>query len=1026
MNWPLLQNSLLVSAATTLLTMALGFMAALWLAGAESRWRSIGLVFAIAALAMPPFLVTNCWLDLLGANGVLRGWLPLNIFSLPGAAWILALLLWPITALAVWSRWERLEPELLEVEPELRGGAIIRHMLLPVARTPLLLAGALTFVLALNNFAVPAILQVKVFPAEMWVGFSSNFDSLAALKLSLPLIIAPLVVLAVFARSDISWPALRGNLPARIFRRQLGQGWFVSAALLTLVICGLSVGVPVLQLASTARTWSELPGAVEAGQGALWNSVWLAAATASVCVGVALGSARLINTPLQRGAGMWAIIRNRFNGFGVARETVETVASSSRGQATPLKRGVNEMSSILHSSFVISSWLPFLTPGVLIGIAFIWIFNRPATGWFYSSFGVVVLAFVVRYFALGQSITRHALQTTDSDLNDAARLEGASRWQTFRFVQWPQIAPQVGAAWYVIYLLCLWDVESLVLIVPPGGETLALRIFNLLHYGHNAQVNALCLTLLGTAIAPLAIWKAVTWATRSSSKHQHPSSREEPNSKLQTSRGGRFSVQKAALKTHALQTLSRPPMTSALREAFGVRWLQHRFGVWRLKFLWMLVLGAWCFISGCSPPSSSKSASLQSKFFERAEVIATRGVGVGEVNKPRSVAVDHDDNLYVVDMTGRVQKFATDGKFLLSWQMPQTTLGKPKGMGCDNDGNIIVVEPHYKRVNHFTPDGKLVAQWGLRGTNVGWLDMPRSVAMNSKREIFLSEYGLVERVQKFSLGVVLTNAPTLNWNSKLSDAEALAETRPTPAKFLACFGAPGGAPGEFNRAEGICVDAQDRLYVADSCNHRVQVFTSEGKFIREFGRPGTGPGELSYPYDIKVDAAGNILVCEFGNSRIQVFDDTGRSVEIIGGAGGHPGQFNNPWAIALDSHGNLYVADALNHRVQKLVRKAETAKGFEFIERGGQFSLSQRERAGVREGVTKEQCASKLTNPLEILDASPSPFIPLPLGEGDSKLRNKLFDQQLVKVSSRCLTSAGEKLETPHVVSYQSEFRAPL
>jgi ABC-type Fe3+ transport system permease subunit len=284
MNWPLLQNSLLVSGATTLLAMALGFMAALWLAAVERRWRNVGLIASIAALAMPPFLVTNCWLDLLGANGLLRGWLPLNIFSLPGAAWILALLLWPITALAVWSRWERLEPELLEAEPALRGVALIRHLLLPVARTPLLLAGALTFVLALNNFAVPAILQVKVFPAEMWISFSTNFDSFAALKLSLPLIIAPLVLLVVFARADISWPTLRGKLPAHLFRRQLGRGGFGAVAVVTLTIGALSVGVPLLELAATARTWAELPGAVEAGQGALWNSVWLAAVTATWCV----------------------------------------------------------------------------------------------------------------------------------------------------------------------------------------------------------------------------------------------------------------------------------------------------------------------------------------------------------------------------------------------------------------------------------------------------------------------------------------------------------------------------------------------------------------------------------------------------------------------------------------------------------------------------------------------------------------------------------------------------------------------
>ena len=68
MNWLLLQNSLLVSGTTTLLAMALGLMAALWLAAMERRWRMIGVGLAVTALAMPPFLVTNCWLDLLGAD----------------------------------------------------------------------------------------------------------------------------------------------------------------------------------------------------------------------------------------------------------------------------------------------------------------------------------------------------------------------------------------------------------------------------------------------------------------------------------------------------------------------------------------------------------------------------------------------------------------------------------------------------------------------------------------------------------------------------------------------------------------------------------------------------------------------------------------------------------------------------------------------------------------------------------------------------------------------------------------------
>src|SRR5208282_4026688 len=120
--------------------------------------------------------------------------------------------------------------------------------------------------------------------------------------------------------------------------------------------------------------------------------------------------------------------------------------------------------------------------------------------------------------------------------------------------------------------------------------------------------------------------------------------------------------------------------------------------------------------------------------------------------------------------------------------------------------------------------------------------------------------------------------------------------------------------------------AQDRIYVADSCNHRVQVFNRDGAFLRRYGKAGAGPGEFSYPNDVQVDATGLQFVCEFGNSRIQILDAQDRPVEILGGPGGAPGQFSNPWGLALDSAGNLYVADALNNRVQKFLRKEDRAR----------------------------------------------------------------------------------------------------
>jgi len=800
MNWLLLKNSLLVSGATTLLAVGFGLVAALCLAAVPRGWRMGGIALAIIALALPPFLSTNSWLHFLGPTGVCRSWFPFNIVSFAGVVWILSLLLWPISMLLVLGAWRRLEPAQLEADMAVTGWSLFRGLLLPLAKPALALAAPLTFVLALNNFAVPAILQVKTFPAEVWIRFSTSFDTPGSLLLSLPMLLIAMLVLLWCSRRGVSWPHLQTAVSPALFRQQLGGIGFGLCSIVTACLIGFSAVLPLAQILGLRRTWVELSGAFEAGQAAIWNSFWLASVSATLAVFLSVIAAAALHS---------------------RRKTP--------GQA-------------LNSFLGWVLWVPFLLPGVLLGIALIIIFNRrPWSVVFYQTAGIVILAWVMRYFGLSWITVAHASQSADRDLLDVARVEGATFWRTLRHAYWPQIAPQVAAAWYVLFLLCLWDVESIILIIPPSiSETLALRIFNLLHYGHSAQVNALCLMLLVLALIPLLAWI------------------------------GRV----------------------------GVRILRQRFSRSTLYALrsTVLVVAGLCLLAGCE---RRPEALLHSTLFADVKIIGTRGVGVGQLNKPRSVAVDAQDSLYVVDMTGRVQKFSSNGVFQLSWQMPQTDLGKPKGMCRDREGNIVVVEPHYSRVNHYSTDGKLVLQWGQRGTNDGQLSVPRAVAVDSRNELFVTEYLQRERVQKF-LVQSGTNAPT----------------------WMASIGKAGTARGEFNRPEGVCVDRENRVYVADSCNHRIQVFSSDGKLLRVYGKPGKGLGELSYPYDICVDAEGRQYVCEFGNSRIQVFDANDRPIEIIGGRGAEPGCFSNPWGVALDSVGNLYVADSQNHRVQKLVRKA--------------------------------------------------------------------------------------------------------
>ncbi len=453
-------NSLAVGLGTTLLALVAGLLVALAVAGA-SRGRGLLLGCTAACLALPPFLATNAWLDvtadwrgLMSPEVVERGSLFLTALTL-------ASLLWPLTTFLVLGAWTKLQPELLEADPQLRGTRLLCGLLLPAARAELTVAAAVTVAMALANFTVPVLFQVRVFTEEFWIRFNTQFDTAGAVRASWPLLLVPLVPWFLLRSRTVSWPRLhRPDLPAPL-GRSLGR-WGPAGFAFAAGWLALSLAFPLVRLGVTGRTWSELPGAVGAGQAALMNTMLTAAGTAFAVTG---GGLLLATSGFSRLAG-W-----------LARLT----------------------------------WLPFLLPGVFLGVALIAVFNRPPFLPLYQGPGILLAALLIRHFAPGFALVNGSVLAADSQQADAAQSLGASRWRVVRDVLWPQVAPGAAAAWYATYLLCLWDVETVVLIQPPGGETLALRVFNLLHYGHAAQVNALCIVMLGLAIAPLMVWEAWQW-----------------------------------------------------------------------------------------------------------------------------------------------------------------------------------------------------------------------------------------------------------------------------------------------------------------------------------------------------------------------------------------------------------------------------------------------------------------------------------------------------------------------------------
>lgn len=297
----------------------------------------------------------------------------------------------------------------------------------------------------------------------------------------------------------------------------------------------------------------------------------------------------------------------------------------------------------------------------------------------------------------------------------------------------------------------------------------------------------------------------------------------------------------------------------------------------------LLAIVACCLIplGGCAKP-----VEVPQKVWGR------RGLQPGDIVRPRAIAIDRNDHLYIVDFTARIQVFDADGNYLgPTWTTPDFRNGRPSGLSIDRDNHLIVSDSHYHCFRIYDSDGQELKRFGGEaGPAPGQFGYVSDVVQDADGFYYVSEFGPNERITKLDAsGTVVT-----------------------------CWGAKGAEPGQFNHLRALALGADGLLYVADACNHRIQVFDRSGLLVRTFGAAGSEPGQLSYPYDIAFAPDGTLYVAEYDNHRIQKFTVNGQSLGLWGGPGREPGRLHNPWALAVDSRGRVHVVDTENHRVQRI------------------------------------------------------------------------------------------------------------
>jgi DNA-binding beta-propeller fold protein YncE len=130
---------------------------------------------------------------------------------------------------------------------------------------------------------------------------------------------------------------------------------------------------------------------------------------------------------------------------------------------------------------------------------------------------------------------------------------------------------------------------------------------------------------------------------------------------------------------------------------------------------------------------------------------------------------------------------------------------------------------------------------------------------------------------------------------------------------------PASMDGAMREPWGLAVGNDGTIYVADTWNHRVQVFSNDGTFLRKWGKfeqaqPGgtIQPDTFWGPRDIAVDADNNVYVADTGNKRVRVYDNLGNYKFDIG-----TDALNEPVGLAINQlTREIYIADTWNKRIQ--------------------------------------------------------------------------------------------------------------
>jgi outer membrane protein assembly factor BamB len=252
------------------------------------------------------------------------------------------------------------------------------------------------------------------------------------------------------------------------------------------------------------------------------------------------------------------------------------------------------------------------------------------------------------------------------------------------------------------------------------------------------------------------------------------------------------------------------------------------------------------------------------------------GIGPGQLNDPRYLAVDGSGTLYVADYEGgRVQAFDTTGKYLSQFKVGDLNT-IIHGLAADHQGRVYVAAGD-------APD--ILVYDGKTGQALGKLTSPNEGEFG---EMAATANGGVDATWYEGRWGLITSLEGHRDDLVQFDAQGkIASTIPSVIS---------GQTGDLALDIYIAVDGLGRIFALS--DGVVYVFSPDGKFTNKFGSVGDQPGQFKYPRAISVDGQDQVYIGD--TDSVHVYSADGRFITDF------PTQ-DSADSMAMDEQGNLWV-----------------------------------------------------------------------------------------------------------------------